>query len=48
MDAIGQAAGGPPMGALATRYGLRTAMVAVGLLFAPAIALYGRALGQEE
>ncbi len=48
MDAIGQVVGGPPMGALATRYGLRAAMVAVGLLYAPAMALYGRALGQEN
>ena len=37
MDAIGQVVGGPPIGALATRYGLRAAMVAVGLLFAPAL-----------
>jgi DHA3 family tetracycline resistance protein-like MFS transporter len=48
MDAIGQVVGGPPMGALATRYGLRAAMVAVGILYAPALALYGRALGQDS
>ncbi len=47
MDAIGQVVGGPPMGALATRFGLRAAMIGVGLLYAPALALYGRALGQE-
>lgn len=47
MDAIGQVVGGLPMGALATRYGLRAAMVAVGTLYAPALALYGRALGQD-
>lgn len=47
MDAIGQVAGGPPIGALATRYGLRAAMIAVGLLWTPSLALYGRALGQD-
>ncbi len=47
MDAIGQVVGGPPIGALATRYGLRAAMVAVGLLYTPALALYGRSLGQD-
>ena len=39
---------GQPMGALATRYSLSAAMVAVGLLYAPTLALYGRALGQDE
>jgi len=48
MDAIGQVVGGPPMGALAMRYGLRAAMVAVGILYTPVLALYGRALGQDS
>ncbi|MCB0131559.1 MAG: MFS transporter [Caldilineaceae bacterium] len=47
MDAIGQVVGGPPVGAIGVRYGLRAAMVAIGLLLTPALALYGRALGQE-
>ncbi|MGH2536715.1 MAG: MFS transporter [Candidatus Promineifilaceae bacterium] len=43
-DAIGQIAGGPPMGLLAQGFGLRAAMVGVGLLLTPAALLYGRAL----
>ena len=46
MDAFGQVAGGPPVGVLANRYGLRAAMVAVAVLLTPALALLGRALGQ--
>lgn len=47
MDAFGQIAGGPPVGALANRYGLRAAMVAVAVLLTPALALFTRALGQR-
>lgn len=46
MDAFGQVAGGPPVGVLANRYGLRAAMVAVAVMLTPAIALLARALGQ--
>ena len=41
MDAFGQVAGGPGLGHLATRYGLRVAMVGVAALLVPAIGLYG-------
>jgi DHA3 family tetracycline resistance protein-like MFS transporter len=41
-NAIGQVAGGPPLGALAGRAGLRTALVASGLLLTPIPALYTR------
>ncbi|MFB6718653.1 MFS transporter [Kribbella sp. NPDC056345] len=41
-NAIGQVAGGPPLGALAGRAGLRTALVASGLLLAPIPVLFAR------
>lgn len=41
-NAIGQVAGGPPLGALAGRAGLRTAIVASGLLLSPAVVAYLR------
>ncbi len=41
MDAFGQVAGGPALGHLATRYGLRVAMVTVAALLAPTVGLYG-------
>ena len=43
-DAIGQVALGPGVGAIGSAFGIRTALVATGLLFTPAVALYGRAL----
>jgi MFS transporter, DHA3 family, tetracycline resistance protein len=43
-DAIGQAGGGPGLGAIGNAFGLRAALVAGGLVLAPAIALYGRAV----
>jgi MFS transporter, DHA3 family, tetracycline resistance protein len=43
-DAIGEVAGGPVIGVVGTVASLRAALVATGLLLAPAIALYGRAL----
>lgn len=44
VDAVGQIAGGPAFGLLATAAGTRTAMVAAGLVLAPAALLYVRAL----
>jgi MFS transporter, DHA3 family, tetracycline resistance protein len=46
-DAIGQAGGGPGLGAIGNAFGLRSALVAGGLVLAPAIALYGRALAHH-
>ncbi|MGD2078243.1 MAG: MFS transporter [Chloroflexota bacterium] len=43
-DAVGQIVGGPIVGALALRFGLRAAMVAVALMLSPVLALYARAL----
>ncbi len=43
MDAIGQLLGGPAIGAIATRFGLRAAMVVSGLLLALVLPLYRRA-----
>ena len=48
VDAIGQIAGGPAFGALATATGTRTAMVAAGLVLAPAALLYLRARGRGD
>ena len=44
IDAIGQLVGGPIIGVIATSLSLRAAMIAVGLMLAPTIWLYGRAL----
>ncbi|MFK4086444.1 MFS transporter [Kribbella sp. NPDC020789] len=41
-NAIGQVAGGPPLGAVAGRAGLRTALAASGLLLTPIPVLFGR------
>jgi DHA3 family tetracycline resistance protein-like MFS transporter len=46
MDAIGQVVGGPLLGSIASRLGLRTAMVSATLLLTPVLALYARAAGQ--
>jgi MFS transporter, DHA3 family, tetracycline resistance protein len=46
-DAIGQAGGGPGLGAIGNAFGLRAALVAGGLVLAPAIALYGRAVAHH-
>jgi DHA3 family tetracycline resistance protein-like MFS transporter len=43
-DAIGQAGGGPVLGAIGNRWGIRAALVSGALLFVPAIGLFGRAL----
>lgn len=50
-DAIGQAGGGPVLGAIGNGFGIRTALTVGGLVLAPALALYGRAIahhGREE
>ena len=46
-DSLGQFLGGPAIGLVGTRYGLRAAMVAAGLLLIPAMLLYIRALRQS-
>lgn len=43
MDAIGQFIGGPVIGVVANRLGLRAAIVLSGLVLAPILGLYGRA-----
>jgi MFS family permease len=43
-DAIGQVAGGPALGGIATVFGLRAGLLSGGLLLAPALWLYGRAI----
>lgn len=48
VDAIGQLVGGPIIGAVAVGLGLREAMVGVGLMLAPAVWLYSRALKMME
>ena len=45
-DAVGQAGGGPVLGAIGNVWGIRAALVSGGLLFAPAIGLFARALRQ--
>jgi DHA3 family tetracycline resistance protein-like MFS transporter len=42
LNAVGQIAGGPPLGAVGNRVSVRGALVVSGLIFAPVIWLYGR------
>lgn len=46
-DAIGQAGGGPVLGAIGNVWGIRTALAAGAVVIAPALALYGRAIAHE-
>ncbi len=46
MDALGQIAGGPAIGAVAVAWGVPAAIGVAGVLRAPALALYSRALGR--
>jgi DHA3 family tetracycline resistance protein-like MFS transporter len=43
-DAIGQTAGGPALGVVGNVFGLRAALVVAGLVIAPVLGLYGRAM----
>jgi hypothetical protein len=44
MDALGQIAGGPPVGYLGNVFSLRIALAAVSAILAPALLLYAAAL----
>ena len=46
-DAIGQAAGGPVLGAIGNVWGLRAALAAGALAIVPALGFYGRAMGHD-
>jgi hypothetical protein len=46
-DAIGQVAGGPGLGGIATVFGLRAGLLSGGVLLAPALWLYGRAIRRQ-
>ncbi len=46
MNAVGQMVGGPPLGAIGTRFGLRAMFVVMSFLLSPVLALYWRARGQ--
>jgi MFS transporter, DHA3 family, tetracycline resistance protein len=48
VDAVGQIAGGPLLGALALGISLPSAFVAAGLLLLPALVVYGVVLGRER
>ena len=43
-DAVGEAAGGPLLGAVGNAFGIRAALVAGGAVLSPALVLYGRAI----
>lgn len=47
-DALGQGAGGPAMGVLATFTSVRVALVTAGLLLVPALPIFARQLGTPE
>jgi MFS transporter, DHA3 family, tetracycline resistance protein len=44
IDAVGQAGGGPVVGAIGNAWGIRAALAASAAVLAPAVALYARAL----
>jgi DHA3 family tetracycline resistance protein-like MFS transporter len=46
VDAMGQIAGGPMLGAIGSLFSLRAALVGAGAVLAPALLLYTRAFGQ--
>jgi DHA3 family tetracycline resistance protein-like MFS transporter len=46
-DAIGQAGGGPALGAIGNVWGVRAALAAGALVIAPALVLYGRAIAHQ-
>lgn len=47
MDAVGQSGGGPFVGWVGTRFSLRAALALSGVLLAPTLAVYARALRRE-
>jgi DHA3 family tetracycline resistance protein-like MFS transporter len=48
IDALGQIVGGPPLGIVGTRYSLRAAIVAAGLLLLPALPLLAGSMGRSR
>jgi MFS family permease len=46
-NAVGQAGGGPVLGAIGNVWGIRVALAAGALVIAPALALYGRAIAHQ-
>jgi DHA3 family tetracycline resistance protein-like MFS transporter len=46
-NAIGQAGGGPVLGAIGNVWGIQAALAAGAVVIAPALALYGRAIGHK-
>jgi DHA3 family tetracycline resistance protein-like MFS transporter len=47
-DALGQVAGGPPLGAIGNAAGVRAALVAAAVLLAPTVPLYARLRGSRD
>lgn len=48
VDAIGQMAGGPPVGIVGERFGIRAALIASSLILSPVLILYTRLLRKEK
>ncbi|MEZ4669434.1 MAG: MFS transporter [Anaerolineae bacterium] len=48
VDAFGQIAGGPPVGYIGERFGVRAALLASGFILSPVLALYIRFLRREQ
>ena len=48
MNAIGQVSGGPPLGFVGSRWSVRAALIASGLVLSPIIALYARSADRRE
>lgn len=48
VDALGQIAGGPPVGLVGNTFGIRAALVASGLILSPVLPLYARLLRRGQ
>ncbi len=48
VDAVGQLAGGPPMGLIGQRFGVRTALLVASGLLVPVVGLLGGARARQR
>jgi predicted MFS family arabinose efflux permease len=48
VDALGQIVGGPPVGLIGERLGIRAALLASAVILSPALALYARILRRRR
>ncbi|MCA0455491.1 MAG: MFS transporter [Chloroflexi bacterium] len=48
VDALGQIVGGPPVGYVGERFGVRIALIAAGMILSPALYLYARVIRSDN